>query len=58
MNTDRQIIKDIENKHAQAREEYAKNKTRMSEYKTKEKSTNFIHPDKPESKENLTGKKK
>ncbi len=46
MNRDRQVMKDIANKQAQAREQYAKNKTIMSEYKVQEKATDFVHPNK------------
>ena len=51
MNRDRQMAKDMENKQAQAREEYAKNKTLMSEYKIKEKATDFVHPNQIQEKE-------
>ncbi|MCD7974137.1 MAG: hypothetical protein LUG18_15980 [Candidatus Azobacteroides sp.] len=37
-NRDRQIQKDIENKYAQAREEYSKNKQLYKEIKTQEKA--------------------
>jgi len=45
MNRDRQIKKDIENKHAQARDEYAKNKPLYSENKINEKINDFIPHD-------------
>lgn len=52
MNRDRQIMKDIENKQAQAREEYAKNKSLMGEYKVKEKADMFSHKENnPDEKE-------
>lgn len=41
---ERQIIKNIENKQLQAREEYAKNKQLLSETRVMEKSTEYTHP--------------
>lgn len=40
MNRDRQIAKGFENKSAQAREQYDKNKSLISEYKVKERAEN------------------
>lgn len=51
MNRDRQVMKDIANKQAQAREQYAKNKSTMAEYKVQEKATDFIHPNEVEHKD-------
>ena len=44
MNRDKQMAKDAENKKAQAREEYAKNKPLLSGYRVKEKSIDYVHP--------------
>ncbi|MCC8096563.1 MAG: hypothetical protein LIP05_15265 [Tannerellaceae bacterium] len=52
MATRRQVMRDIENKQAQAREQYAKNKNLLEEYHVKERSTDYIHPNK-----NQAGKK-
>ena len=43
MNRDKQIVKDIANKHAQAREEYAKNKALLKESIIKEKIDDSIY---------------
>jgi len=37
-------MKDIENKQAQAREQYAKNKNLLGEIQVKERATDYIHP--------------
>jgi hypothetical protein len=50
MNRDRQIMKDIENKHEQAQEQYAENKSLMAEYKTKEKAADSKYQKKKENK--------
>jgi len=42
MNRDRQMKKDMENKQAQARDEYAKNKQVYKEIKTTEKATDYV----------------
>ncbi len=55
MNRDRQMVKSIQNKLAQAREEYAKNKSLLGEYKVKERTTDFVHPadiDQPDIQQN------
>lgn len=44
MNRDRQMAKDAENKKAQAREEYAKNKPLLSGYRVREKAIDYVHP--------------
>lgn len=44
MNRDKQMAKDAENRKAQAREEYAKNKPLLSGYRVKEKSIDYVHP--------------
>ncbi len=41
MNREKQMVKDLENKQAQAREQYAKNKALLEEDKVKEKSSSF-----------------
>ncbi|MCC8188200.1 MAG: hypothetical protein LIP08_12035 [Bacteroides sp.] len=41
MNREKQMVKDLENKQAQAREHYAKNKALLEEDKVKEKSASF-----------------
>lgn len=45
MNRDKQMAKDAENKQAQARENYSKNKQILSEYKVKEKLNHYDHVD-------------
>ncbi|MCD7936450.1 MAG: hypothetical protein LUG98_06285 [Tannerellaceae bacterium] len=45
----RQNIKDIQNKQAQAREQYAKNKNRLSEVQVKEKANTSSRPNHPET---------
>jgi len=52
MNRDRQIIQGIENKKAQAREEYAKNKSLMGEYKMKDISTDQAQHKQPDQSDN------
>jgi len=52
MNRDRQMKKDIENKQAQAREEYAKNKPLYSENKIMEKAEGNIHHDQNNTEKN------
>jgi len=49
------MVKSIQNKLAQAREEYAKNKSLLGEYKVKERTTDFVHPadiDQPDIQQN------
>ncbi len=41
MNREKQLVKDIANKQAQAREQYAKNKSLLGENRVKEKTTGF-----------------
>ncbi len=51
---DKQIQKDIQNKYAQAREEYSKNKPLYSQTKLKEKGEGHIsHPDMESKEERL-----
>lgn len=52
MATRRQNIKDIQNKQAQAREQYARNKSRYEEYQVKEKARDTGRPEHPEVSEN------